>query len=610
MRLGFALDKFDAQTRELKGKMAETADHIVEHANRPRAATMAFHKALHEVTKISPLVGEALQLALNPVVGIILAGVAALAHLAEKFKEIQTQSKELQKTFQEFVDWAAKPIDSMKSIAEAKAKADKAAAADARAMAKEQNELNDPIERMLKNLKRQEELFDDNKDAAAKLAAQQKALAQIQSEITPAQQGVAGFESPEAQAGRKELERLKALGEARIKEKEKDIEAQKKIQEKYKDLADEQAKIDEDYTTHSGAFPNINKALAFGDTNREDAANQYKAAVEQQAALESAIEETRGSIAKYDEQLNAGHAEHEEQLSGLRKLISHQEQLRDAIHRTQVEMQKQRLEEGRQTIQNRTETGLNEIEEKRTRGELNILEAAKASHALRVKQIRDERDLEAKSMSERLAGLEKERGAVGKMVGQMHVFVNDEGTRYRELTDQINSTRGALDKLNDTPLKVISDREVDSARERMEKLQKEFDRNRAKLEEEKKRSEMEPFLPTIEALSKIPGWGGRDAWRFQMPQLPHFLSPEAEQAGEMARELRSREADLRETNLNEGPKSDRAKEDLARINELKRSLEKSGFIKEDHTENISRRMDELLERAKGDGLVVKPMMGE
>jgi len=138
--------------------------------------------------------------------------------------------------------------------------------------------------------------------------------------------------------------------------------------------------------------------------------------------------------------------------------------------------------------------------------------------------------------------------------------------------------------------------------------QMEFDQRLAKLMREEKRAEIEPFLPTIQQLAKIPNWGG-DTFGFNMPQGPLIPTDQAQKAGEMARELQAREHDLRATILAEGPKSSRAQEDLNRINQLKGALEKSGFMKVDHAEKMSEALQDLLKLGAEKGLLIKPMNG-
>lgn len=499
-RLGFATDQFDSGVRKLSGQMESVSEHIVEHMQRPRVAVRAFHTALHEVGNISPVVGTAIQLAFNPVVAVIGMAVFALKGLYDGMKERQAQFKEMMKDYAELSKLYAAPIDKGKDVREAQTAADKKAGEDRRAMAKEQQDLNDPIEKSIELLRRQEEQFAANHDTVGKLAAQKKLLAEIEAQRTEARTPVEAYESEDQLGARKHTTFMKEEAERRIKSMESEIEKFEKVKEKTKAAYDEQQKIDEDFKNKTGAFPNLNKLLSFGDTQREEKVNQYKQAEAQQEALRRSIEQTTKSVRNFDESMADGKAKHEEELARLKKL--------DAVH--------------------------------------------------------------------------------------------------KDLSARVASTELSIQKAGEAGTKEITELDIEQKQK-----QDEFNLKRARLVREEKRAEVEPYLPTVQELAKLPGWGGMEPWRLQMQSMgPRIASPEAMKAGEEARELQAREVDLRQTVLTEGPQSTRAKEDLDRIKTLKKSLEDSGFIKTDHAEKLNERMSELVEMAKKDGLVVKPINGE
>lgn len=495
-KMGFAADAFDSGIRRLEGSVESASEHIAEHMRRPRAQAAAFHQVLHEISNISPIVGEGLRFAFSPVLGIIFGAGLALKGIYDRLKDIEKESKEAAKEYAEMAKSFAKPIDSEKTLREARAAAEKSTGQDRRQMAKEQNELNDPIEKSVQLLKREEEQFNLNKDAAGKLAAQKKLLAEIDAKRSEAQKPVQEYQSDEGIEARHKIELQKEIAERRIKDFEKEIEESEKVKERNKAAYDEQAKIDQDYKEKTGAFPNLRKALSFGDTLREESVNRYKVAEERQQALRRAIDQTQESISRFHETLEEGKAKHAEEFDGLRKLERVHNELSAAVASTEKEIQHQ-----------------SEEEEKR--------------------------------------------------------------------------------------------------KKETERKQLELDQRVKRLAKEERRSEIEPYLPTVKELAKLPSWGGDNFdlsdLRFKLQSGP---TPAAERAGELARELEAREGLQKRLILNEGAEGSDVLTNQKRINSLKDALEKSGFIKTDHSEKIKERMTELVELAKHDGLVVKPINGE
>ena len=78
-----------------------------------------------------------------------------------------------------------------------------------------------------------------------------------------------------------------------------------------------------------------------------------------------------------------------------------------------------------------------------------------------------------------------------------------------------------------------------------------------------------------------------------------------------AQELEMLEADKKRAIMVEGPNSARVREDTARIQSLRTTLEKAGLMKQEtKLESIDNHIAALRERATGEGLVVQPVNGQ
>lgn len=91
--LALAIDHrpFQQGMNEVKASVAEGAEHIVEHMNRPRALMTEFHTVLRDITKDSPLLGFALEAGLSPIVGSLAAGIAVFKLVTDSLKEINKE---------------------------------------------------------------------------------------------------------------------------------------------------------------------------------------------------------------------------------------------------------------------------------------------------------------------------------------------------------------------------------------------------------------------------------------------------------------------------------------------------------------------------------------
>jgi hypothetical protein len=101
LKLGIDQSQVGPGLSDFKSKVAEATNHGSKSFLHVESASRAFHRALHEITSASPLLGTALRLALNPVVGLIMGGVMAFQQFRDAQKEAAAEAKEEAKKVRE-----------------------------------------------------------------------------------------------------------------------------------------------------------------------------------------------------------------------------------------------------------------------------------------------------------------------------------------------------------------------------------------------------------------------------------------------------------------------------------------------------------------------------
>jgi hypothetical protein len=89
------IDEINEKTKEA-GKDVEKHGQSFIHAE---SSGRAFHRLLHEISHESPIMGEALRLALNPVTGMIMGGVLALHYFKQKQEEARKAAEQAANTY-------------------------------------------------------------------------------------------------------------------------------------------------------------------------------------------------------------------------------------------------------------------------------------------------------------------------------------------------------------------------------------------------------------------------------------------------------------------------------------------------------------------------------
>jgi hypothetical protein len=116
----YGLKQVQAELDTLKGATHEATKAAHEHAHgfaHAETAGRAFHHLLHEVTKESPILGEALRLALNPTTGLILGGVLAMEFFKRRAEEARKAAAEWAKETSEGFIKSAESADKLKTAA-------------------------------------------------------------------------------------------------------------------------------------------------------------------------------------------------------------------------------------------------------------------------------------------------------------------------------------------------------------------------------------------------------------------------------------------------------------------------------------------------------------
>jgi hypothetical protein len=126
----------------------------------------------------------------------------------------------------------------------------------------------------------------------------------------------------------------------------------------------------------------------------------------------------------------------------------------------------------------------------------------------------------------------------------------------------------------------------------------------------------EPFLSTFKELSGMAAWDPmreREAEQQRMEDMREIGSGSAyaSKFAEQARELELTEDEARRALLVDGPESRRYKDLVKKSESLKKGIEGSGLVKGDLAlEKIDKNIADLLESARKEGLVVQPVNGK
>ena len=613
IKLGLAADEVDAGMRRVKAQVETAGEAITHKLEGSRMSATAFKNSLHEIANFSPILSTGLVAIFNPVTAALLAAAAALKLFHDGIKERAKDRKELALSMAEFDKAAEAPIVTAKNADKARANIDREAREDRHRATKEENELNDPIEAKMKNLRREEEQYDASGDAVGKLAAQRKLLAEMDAKATEARQPVDSYNSASGESDRKRTLTNKEEAEALIKSNEERIVEQRKIQDKFREAAEKQRNIDEG----NSSMPNIKKAMNLGDDILQEKALRYKMAVEAEEAYRRSIEETEQAIPRYNQQLSDGKAKHAEELTELKKVQAAHETLAQSVARTQKEVEKKKLEEGKAKIENETQTAANEIERRHSEGEIGPVQAAIEFHNLKVSQAAKERELEEKVLQDRLAEQEKQKeslqgfGPLYRQMGLDDLAARSEG-KVKDLTTAIQETEKALKKLEETPLEVVSEKDVESARRAAKKM----------LESEKHalergyNQEMKPYLPTLNEIANSAPWQRDVGFEFQKQQdqirLRMGMGAGQRMAGDAQDILRTKDDLKRAVMVEEGGmNSDRAREDKAKIDRLQAGLVKSGLATSDMLlEEMEKHMKKIADLGSDAGLKIQPVNAE
>ena len=101
LKLGVDTSQVGPKMDEFNRKVGQSSGHAHNSIMHVESAGRAFHRVLHQLTEQSPLLGIGLRLALNPIVGIIMAVAMAFQSLREEQKKAAEEAKKYAKESQD-----------------------------------------------------------------------------------------------------------------------------------------------------------------------------------------------------------------------------------------------------------------------------------------------------------------------------------------------------------------------------------------------------------------------------------------------------------------------------------------------------------------------------
>jgi hypothetical protein len=216
-----ALNETTSATKKAAGATEEHAHSFIHAESQGRA----FHKVLHEITSASPLLGAALRLALNPVVGLL----TLLAMAVEAFREKWSQAAEEAKQRSEgLVEAFNRALDSAQELKEKGVQAEEAFANEFANIVEEHDKALARIQRVTAALENEKQALlelsklrgeDKHKQDEIGIAADERALKAKEVAVAEAEARKAGLvhettAAQEAAEGPGAAGRMAAIAEA------------------------------------------------------------------------------------------------------------------------------------------------------------------------------------------------------------------------------------------------------------------------------------------------------------------------------------------------------------------------------------------------------------
>lgn len=536
IKLGFRSDALSAEGRKLAdeldklGKKSEAAFISAESKSR------TFNKVMNQITAESPLMGAALNAAMSPIVGIMLAIVAGTKMVLKAFEDADKFTERM----------AEKEAKHQMAVQEAAAKA------------------ADAVH------KRQEahEEFEAKADKARKSAREQ---AEYESKISSARESSGGDE-----------------GEFLRKKRIIDLEEKARAEAKLKD-AEEKERASE----------------RFADSQAQEMAGERLkrsvkdvAAEEEKARKELAILESHSPIEVGGTPLFAGGIEHQKKIIEAQNKVHALREQREMIESTLREADDR--ENKRKSEQKEAQADI-----LKAPGDLSRInkELAEDEKKIREQERKEKAEAVKQEIEESQAAHKHDEVAFLKEKIAIEETARAEAEAAKDKKQALEYER-QLRKDNISLIEAEKDKAI---------AQKHLDREIAQTKKHRIESERQPYLPTLQELANSMPW--RSDARFDAVKdmdkvkIGAGMAYGQKFAGD-AQELERLKDEAKRALFVEGPDSTRFKEDLKKIDSLKKGLATAGLqTSDDRLQSIDDHMRDLVERAAKEGLVVQPVNG-
>ncbi len=551
VKMGFDTHGVSIGAQKMSDIMGQSSGHVAEHFVHAESQGKAFKKLLHEIADVSPLMGNAFRLAMDPIAGLMMVISSGIKMVINGFEESSKRAEEL----------GEKIAKHQIAIAEARDKGTdafrKQNQTEAEAEQKRVDAFKSAQERAAYDAKvhqaKMESGGDEEEFLKRKLAIDKAEEARIKKEGSEKQEERLDLFAPtEGQ--------LQGLEKQKVYLKELNAEYEKALKESEALKAGAHATPLSDIAhiaarglTAPGGFAG---ALAEGDLERQ-------AKLQEAAEKAEKLKQDRLKVAEYIRQFDE-----------------------------KEDARKARVKE-LDASQNREPGRALEITKKLSDDEEKIVEARRKKQSDAVKDAIEEAKAvnshnQVKFLTEKIAieeNAKREAEAAGDRKAAM------------ELETQLRKDNLAL-----------ASAQKDQALE-----QAKLDRDIAHTQKRRRETESAPFMPTLQELANSAPWQ-RDILFDTQKQIDKRtmqmgMAFGQKHAGE-AQELERLKDEAKRALFVEGPDSTRFKEDLKKIDSLKKGLATAGLqTSDDRLESIDKHMADLVDKASKEGLIVQPVNG-
>lgn len=552
LKMGFDTHGVSEGAQKVSAIMGQTSEHVAEHFVHAESQGKSFKKLLHEISDVSPLMGNAFRLAMDPIAGLMMVMTSGMKAVVHAFEESDKRMEEM----------AAHGAKRQREKEEADAKGLEAVEKQKQAEADFESKRDSAWRKESEQIRRQQQLDkareesggDESEFLKRKQAIDLEEKARIEAE---------GYQARIKQA---ELSSTQETAE-QISAKEYLIKAVKELAENEEKANKEALKLESSTSGEAlkkvfgiGVSLNIGPGgLSIEDTaaaerkrKQDKALEEAKHFREERESIEATLRETeaqeRNRSAQEKEQQNIILSEPNKISQINKELADNEKKQRELARKEKSESVKQEIEESK---------------EKHKHDEIGFLKEKIA--------IEEKAKVEAESANDKKQALEYEKAL---------------------RTDNIRLIEAEKEKVM---------------------AQSHLDREVAQTRRRRKESEQSPFMPTLDELANSMPWQ-RDVIDESQRRSDAFSMRMGTAYGQRfsgdAQELERLKDEAKRALFVEGPDSTRFKEDLKKIDSLKKGLTAAGLqTSDDRLESIDKHMADLVDKASKEGLVVQPVNG-